>query len=290
MPDLYELSQDRRLRDHFNIDKRRRTSRHTQPQPHYHSYYELFYLVDGACRFFVLDTMYTLSPGELMICAPGEYHRNAYFGPKLHDRFTLYFDRERIDSELTPYVDFLPSRAREHRHYRLAEEKQKDFLSLLEYMLTMYQAGDAAGDLAVSHLFPAAMLYLNAYAIPVTSIAEKSNPAERSLEQAAQYIAAHFREPLTLNQISAMSGFSPAYFSRKFKAFSGISFSSYLMLLRLREAASLLRSTSLSVSDISQRCGFSGANYFGDVFRTAYGISPREYRKGEEAPLPSIGK
>ena len=129
MPELHELSQDKRLRNHFNIDKRRRTSRHYQPEAHFHSYYELYYLIDGACRFFVLDTMYTLSPGDLMICAPGEYHRNSYYGPKMHDRFTVYFDTLRITEDLAPYIGFLPVNPDDQRQYHIPEKLQEDFLS-----------------------------------------------------------------------------------------------------------------------------------------------------------------
>ena len=36
---------------------------------------------------------------------------------------------------------------------------------------------------------------------------------------------------------------------------------------------------SLTVTQIADRCGFSDSNYFGDAFKKAIGLSPREYRK-----------
>ena len=286
MPDLHELSQDRRLRNHFNIDKRRRTSRHYQPAPHFHSYYEFYYLIDGACRFFVLDTMYTLSPGDVMICAPGEYHQNSYFGPKMHDRYTVYFDTYRITEDLKPYLGFLPQVPGDQRQYHIPDSQQPAFVALQDLMLAQYQLDSPDGELSLQHLLPVYLLYLTQNAQPVARDQQLTNQTDLALQSAAQYIAAHYSEPITLEQVSKLSGFSPTYFSRKFKDFAGISFSNYLTHTRLREAAALLRGTALPISDISQNCGFSGPNYFGDVFRLAYGISPRDYRR-HEIDLPS---
>ena len=282
MAELHELSQDRRLRNHFNIDKRRRTSRHIQPDPHFHSYYEFYYLIDGACRFFVLDTMYTLASGDLLICAPGEYHRNSYYGSQMHDRFTVYFDSYRITEELVPYLGFLPDAPGGRRQYHIPEHLQEDFLDLQNYMLHQYQLDSPEGEFSLVHLLPVYLMFIHQNAQPAAMENQQTNQTEQALQAAAQYIASHFSDAITLDQVSRLAGFSPTYFSRRFKDFAGISFSSYLTHIRLREAASMLRGTELPISEISQSCGFSGANYFGDVFRLAYGISPREYRRKEE--------
>ena len=34
----------------------------------------------------------------------------------------------------------------------------------------------------------------------------------------------------------------------------------------------------MSVTEIATHCGFSDGNYFKDVFKRKYGVSPREYR------------
>jgi AraC-like DNA-binding protein len=60
---------------------------------------------------------------------------------------------------------------------------------------------------------------------------------------------------------------------------TGFGFLDYLTQIRLQEAQRLLRTTALSLSDISEMCGFSGSNYFGDVFRRYTGLSPSAYRK-----------
>ena len=66
------------------------------------------------------------------------------------------------------------------------------------------------------------------------------------------------------------------------KALAGIGFRDYLAHMRLKEAARLLRTTQRPIQEIACHCGFTSSNYFGDVFRSAYKVSPREYRRREE--------
>ena len=61
---------------------------------------------------------------------------------------------------------------------------------------------------------------------------------------------------------------------------------------RLSEAAQLLQSSDLNVSDIGERCGFESLYAFSRAFRKAYGIPPRTYRQlvQEGGPLPVSGQ
>lgn len=53
----------------------------------------------------------------------------------------------------------------------------------------------------------------------------------------------------------------------------------FVRLRRLGCAARLLRETELSVTKIAEECGIGDYNYFSKVFRRAYGVSAREYRR-----------
>ena len=60
---------------------------------------------------------------------------------------------------------------------------------------------------------------------------------------------------------------------------TGKGFREYLTELRLTDAASLLRYSELSVTEIAYSVGFCESNYFSNVFKKQYGISPKDYRK-----------
>ena len=89
---------------------------------------------------------------------------------------------------------------------------------------------------------------------------------------------------LTLEDAAGLVHMEKTYFSKRFKALTGFGFLDYLTQTRLRAAEDLLTRTSLSIGDISDACGFSGSNYFGDVFRRYHGISPSEYRIRSGSP------
>ncbi|HBB60961.1 MAG TPA: hypothetical protein DCZ61_04110 [Lachnospiraceae bacterium] len=281
MPELQELSQDKRLRNHFNIDKKRRTNHHRQSSPHFHSYYEIYYMQEGSCRIFLKETVYNLEKGHFLIIPPGEYHIVTYEQKGLHDRYTLYFDEQRLDDAVRMYLASIQTAPAVPYHLMVREEQEPELSFLLNRMLEFYRLNNPYGEMMLQYLFPLFLVYLSQNACPVSSPVRKTS-LEISLQKAARYIASNYSSPITLDDAAAAAGFTPTYFSRKFKEMVGIGFRDYLTHLRLKESARLLRSTRLSIQEIADACGFSSSNYFGDVFHSVYGMSPREYRKSEE--------
>ena len=48
---------------------------------------------------------------------------------------------------------------------------------------------------------------------------------------------------------------------------------------RLEKGMELLKSTSLTVTEIAGACGFNSASYFTELFTRQKGVSPKAYRK-----------
>lgn len=89
---------------------------------------------------------------------------------------------------------------------------------------------------------------------------------------------ARFAEPLTVADLAAAAGLSPAHFSRQFRRAFGESPHAYLLTRRLERAASMLRMTDRSVADICVRVGLSSVGSFTTTFTRVYGESPTAYR------------
>jgi two-component system, response regulator YesN len=51
---------------------------------------------------------------------------------------------------------------------------------------------------------------------------------------------------------------------------------------RIEKSKSLLISTQESITDISEKCGFTDLNYFSRVFSKIEGVSPKKYRQYEQ--------
>ena len=85
--------------------------------------------------------------------------------------------------------------------------------------------------------------------------------------------------PITAADIAAAAGFSPNHLSKRFREDAGVGVHEYLVNTRLQHAALELISTEDSITAIALRSGFSDSNYFKDVFKKKYGMTPRAYRK-----------
>lgn len=94
-----------------------------------------------------------------------------------------------------------------------------------------------------------------------------------------EYILSHLSEDLTVDTICSSLHIS----RRKLYEYSGhflnCSIARHIKNLRISRARELLRTTSLSVSAISEQCGFADYNYFCRVFKKETGMSARIYRK-----------
>lgn len=87
-----------------------------------------------------------------------------------------------------------------------------------------------------------------------------------------------YASPITLARLAAIACTSPNNLLRLFRTATGSSPIEYLLKVRLRRAAELLRKSALPVGEIAAQCGFNDSNYFTKRFRSLYGESPRNYR------------
>ena len=99
-----------------------------------------------------------------------------------------------------------------------------------------------------------------------------------------RYIDLHFKEPLTLDQLSEEAHMNKYYLSHSFKREYGVSPINYLISRRISESKYLLSETDLSMSQIAQLLGFSSLSYFSQAFRKSQGVSPMEFRQNTKSP------
>lgn len=102
-------------------------------------------------------------------------------------------------------------------------------------------------------------------------------------EYACRYVLAHFHENINRDKMAETVNLSPGYFSNLFRQEVGMSFSDYLIQVRVENAKSLLRRFDLSVDAISKRCGFHSLAHFSRTFKDRCGMSPLKYRKSPHA-------
>ena len=105
---------------------------------------------------------------------------------------------------------------------------------------------------------------------------QRHTPA--SVVQTVQYIEDHFASPLLIPRLAKMTHISVETLARAFKKYQGETIGQFIMKVRVREAAHLLRHTDEKIETIAERTGFPNRSYLSRVFKNATGESPAEFR------------
>lgn len=103
--------------------------------------------------------------------------------------------------------------------------------------------------------------------------------AEHDIFEALSYVKKHFTEELTAGDMAKRLGYTPNYFSMKFKNLTGKNFIDTVNDERLSLAYYMLSTMDISVNDVSEYVGYSSIAYFSRMFKKKFGKTPREIKK-----------
>lgn len=91
---------------------------------------------------------------------------------------------------------------------------------------------------------------------------------------------ANFRYNLSLSEYAKLCHRSLSSFKREFEELFQEAPGKWLIQRRLEHAASLLRNSSLNVTEVVFESGFANVSHFSRVFKARFGVSPAAYRQG----------
>ncbi len=106
---------------------------------------------------------------------------------------------------------------------------------------------------------------------------ENALPA-RMVEALDSYIRENAGDEISNTEIGAIFGYHPFYVSKVLKDKKGMTLRQYIIAYRLKAAKRMLELTDKSASEIADECGFTDASYFAKSFKSAFGMTPKEYR------------
>lgn len=141
----------------------------------------------------------------------------------------------------------------------IGEDKTKELLNLLNF----HGDPNTPTDEIINEL---------KHSLPVLS-GNKNGAMERAVE----YIKKNYGKNISREDIAKAVFFSPAYFARNFKQYTGKSCNEYLLEVRMEKAKEMLNESKYKIYEIAKMVGYENTKYFYRVFKLYTGYTPKDY-------------
>lgn len=129
----------------------------------------------------------------------------------------------------------------------------------------------------VKHL-TLAFFYRTGYLMYKIPSRTKSSKKEVLADKFLTMVEKNYKKERSVEYYSGKLSLTPKYLSKLIKKISGNSASEWIHKYVILEAQSLLRSTDMTIQQISDELNFTSQSFFGKYFKQHVGISPRDYR------------
>jgi len=111
----------------------------------------------------------------------------------------------------------------------------------------------------------------------------------KQLGKALDFIEQHLEEPLSVEKIATVANYSPFYFQRLFKAYTGETLLEFYNRKRIEKIAALLiRDTKETIGTLAFQYGFSDNAALTKAFKKRYSVSPTAFRKQRSSRYDKI--
>ena len=234
---------------------------------HYHSAFELYYMKEGKCNYFIEDRSYDVVSGDIILIPAGTIHRTNY-GSELHSRHLINFREDFIAPEIlsaTVSLGYLYS--------------NKSLSTHIDVIFGMIEEEYLRNDSLSIHALKAYTEQLLLLMIRSSNEKKHETKGNAIVEKTVKYIQENYMNEVKLSAVARLVNVSLEHLSRLFKKETGFGFNEYLTLYRLQRAEYILANEpGRAIGEIAFCCGFNDSNYFSYKFKQRYGVSPTKAR------------
>jgi mannose-6-phosphate isomerase-like protein (cupin superfamily) len=78
--------------------------RYSESTQHYHPHYEIYFMKQGKCRYFIDERSYDVEAGDIVFIPKGIIHRAHYFG-QIHSRLLINCTEQYIPKLIQDHID-----------------------------------------------------------------------------------------------------------------------------------------------------------------------------------------
>lgn len=213
--------------------------------------YILHYVTRGTGTYESDGKVFPVHPGEIFIVHPMEITRYTASQTDPFEYIWVGFQcSDSFSSLLTPYIISMPAAA--------------------QIFSQIANCGNSSGrEWTICSLL---------YDLFVRLSTQNAQPCrEDYINQAVNYIASNYSQPLHVAEIAEDLGLSRHHFCRIFKEQLGISPQEYIVSHRMQRAAELLTVYHLPQKEVALLTGYPDVYAFSRMFKRKFGISPGQY-------------
>lgn len=238
------------------------------PFLHTHDSYEIYYLIHGSRDYFIEDSFFAVNKGDFILIPKNNLHRTS---GNSCTRIIVSFTDEFLSRYCTKKGAELLLKAFSKNHVHPKEKDGERVLAIFEEMRTLYDSFDERLFILLAELLDV---------LRCAPAVESETPKPIALvEKITDYTNRHYQRIGGVKDAAQAFFLSESYLCRLFKKVTGTTYSDYLNKTKLRHAANLLTTSSKTVAQIAECCGFHFPAYFCNVFKKEYGLSPSEYKR-----------
>jgi len=252
---------------------------------HFHSEYELLYVIDGSGTSFVADSIEEFQSGDLALIGStlphfwrsDEKYLNSSGQLKVK-YIVIQFPPDFLKDEIANYPEY-------HLIGDLLERASKgirfsaDFARGTEKKIM--QLAKSNGFERIIHLqeLLQTLAKTNKYKLLAGELYqhEKHSFTNFRLTKVIQFLTTNYQRKIELENVAEIANLHPAAFCRFFKEKTGKSLSEYVNDMRIGYACRLVIEGKMSVSQISYESGFNNLSNFNRTFKRHTKFTPTEY-------------
>ncbi len=245
---------------------------------HMHNFYELHYLFGGVGKLLTDDASMPLRAGDLFLIPPHYYHEQLTDPVDLMEEFHISFS-------------ILPSKHANALSYALNTlgftmlHTTVPFGDLYQRVDMELLNPDSYTKDILEAIFQELLIRIFRLMLPASSeTIPHLSGIESHIIKIDQIILFQYAT-ISLQQLAENLNLSKNHTCRLIKEHYGMTVVELRSTVRLGTAADLLITTTRSISDISDQCGFSNPIYFTQEFKKQFHMTPRDYRKQHHESL-----
>jgi len=237
---------------------------------HWHDFFEIEIILGGKGEHKLNGNTYSLEKGDMYLLTPTDYHEVIpHDGVEI---FNIMFHENLLSEDFLDIV----SGYNGDIMLKLGEGDFEAVVMLCSLLNKEYSEESPYREVFIKNLMQCLIIQI----LRKTDIGSKGTKKESGhLQKAIQYIHLHFKDNPSLKDVAKIAGTNPNYFSTRFKEETGVGYSEYLNKRKLKYAKQLLKTSSLSVTEICYASGFASLSNFMRVFKEKTGQSPSQYIK-----------